>query len=189
MAWKGRSDLEKLMRKANDRLRSLERVGETRSTAYKEALRQMRIAEGSADAVRPRFSVSHFGTEKEMKLALEKFMRMETSTVRGVKSADVKTAEKISKHTNTKISSSDVKKIGKVWEAIRGRSGKYNAATDLARQKIIVKHMDKPAGEISDVIHRMESDGVKIDQWEKQFDRYSKLEQPTRNTVDDTPLH
>lgn len=178
------------MRKANDRLRQLEKSGETRSTAYREALRQMRIAEGDPKAASPRFSPSHFGSEKEMKKALEKFMGSETSTVHGVKRADVKTAQKISKNTGTAVSPGDVKKISDIWQAIRKGSSRYEAATDKARQKIIVKHKDKNPDDVASVLDRLQRDNVSIDQWEKQFDRYSKLEEANPTPpVDNEPLY
>ena len=188
MAWKGRSDLEKLMRKANDRLRMLEKAGETRSTAYLEALRQMRIAEDDPTAARPRFSVSHFGTEKEMKQALDKFMDMGTSTVRGVRRQDVSTAAVIEKHTGEKIQPKEVKKIGDIWQAVRGKSSKYDAAFDQTRQKIIVKHRDKSPDTLKAVMEHMRQDKIPLDQWEASFDKYSKLEAAAEKPVDDLPL-
>lgn len=177
MAWKGRSDLDKLMRKANDRLRSLEKAGETRSTAYREALRLMKLAENDPGAERPRFSVKHFGTEKEMRTAMSKFMDMGTSTLGGLKKADISTAAKISSHTGLNIKPGDVKKIGNVWEAIRKNSSRYEAATDKARQYMIVKHRDRSPADMASILERLQRDGVSIDQWEKQFDRYSFLEE------------
>ena len=190
MAWKGRSDLDKLMRKANDRLRALEKADETRSTAYREALRQMRIAEDDPNAPRPRFSVSHFGTEKEMRRALEKFMNMSTSTITGVKRQDVQTAEKISKHTGADVKASDVRKIGDIWQAVRGKSSKYDAAFDQTRQRIIAKHSNETAQTLKDIMEKMREDKIPLDQWELNFDRYSKIvKEPEASAVDDTPLH
>ena len=45
----------------------------------------------------------------------------------------------------------------------------------------------KPA---KDIMEKMREDKIPLDQWELNFDRYSKIvKEPEASAVDDTPLH
>ena len=171
MAWKGRSDLEKQMRKANDRLRTLEQAGETRSAAYREALRQMRLAEGDPNAARPRFSPERFGGDvTAMKKALKQFEKSATSTKRGIQAAAKKTQRTYESRHGVKLTSEQAKKVGEIWQAISKGRGKYRAAEDTARQDIIIKHLDEDPDDIARIFDMMEEEEIPMDEWEEFFD-------------------
>lgn len=171
MSWKGRSDLEKQMRRANDRLRALERSGETRSAAYQEALRQARLATGKANLDKPRFSVKDFGGDAaKMKKAMKTFAKSKTSTTRGIRAAVRKTINTIEQRHDTKLTKADAENIGKIWEAIRKGGGKYNASQDTTRQNIIVKHKDESPDVVADIFARIQEEEIPMDEWEEFFD-------------------
>lgn len=198
MAWKGRTDLEKEMRKANDRLRRLEASGNTGSQAYKEALRQMRLASGDPNQRVPRFRRSDYSTEADLRKAMKQFMGSKTSTVAGINKQWQKTAKTISERHEGVAPSSDVAKaIGNVWEGIRQGTFKYNQGTDTAIQETITEQIAKgrdPDG-IAEVINELMKDKIPLDEWEKKFDVYwdeliepPEPEEEEPETFTDVPL-
>lgn len=193
MAWKGRSDLEKEMRKANDRLRALEAHGYTEVPAYREALRLTRIASGDPNARIPRFRRSDYkGNEKELRRALKKFNApvieigpdgkkkgYTTSTVSGVKKmiqkqikAYQQTADSREGTSGTKITEDEAKKIGNIWEGIRKSAPKYDASRDTEIQYLIEKGLqnDRDQHQLTSLLEHLRESNIPSDDWEKAFD-------------------
>lgn len=171
-AWKGRSDLEKEMRKANDRLRALEAHGETSVPAYKEAIRLMRNATGDPNERVPRFRRSDYKSEAELRKAIKKFTGAKTSTVRGVNTMVRKQQQAYSRSAGRPITRSEAKAIGNIWEGIRKSSAKYDSAKDTETQRLIERGLERGMDEdgIADILEDIRADGTPIDEWEEVFD-------------------
>ena len=173
MAWQGRSDLEKQMRKANDRLRALEAHRDTSVPAYKEAMRLIRNATGNPTDRAPRFRRSDFNSEKELRKALKKFTDAKTSTVTGVNKMVKAQQAAYSKSAGRQISAAEAKAIGNIWEGIRKSHAKYEASSDEVTQKLIEKGLEKGYDEdaIIEVLNELRDESVPIDEWEDLFDQ------------------
>lgn len=173
MTWKGRSDLEKEMRKANDRIRALEAHRDTSVPAYKEAMRLIRNATGNPTDRAPRFRRSDFNSEKELRKALKKFTGAKTSTVTGVNKMVKAQQAAYTKSAGRQISAAEAKAIGNIWEGIRKSHAKYEASTDETSQKLIEKGLEKGYDEdaIIEVLNELRDEGVPIDEWEDLFDQ------------------
>ena len=195
-AWKGRSDLEKEMRKANDRLRALEAHGETAVPAYKEAIRLMRNATGDPNERVPRFRRSDYKSEAELRKAIKKFTGTKTSTIPGVRKMATKaqttygrsaTAFAQAKWQAAKdaglpvgpepeqitLTKSEAKTVGNIWEGIRKNNTKYDKAADLEVQKLVLKGAKSGASAdvISDIILKIRNDeNLQLNDWEEAFD-------------------
>lgn len=193
MAWTGRTDLEKEMRKANDRLRSLEAHGYTEVPAYREALRLTRIASGDPNARIPRFRRSDYiGKEKELRRALKKFNApvteigpdgkkkgYYTSTVTGVNKMIQKQMKAYQQsaalHESTEtlqITKDEAKMIGNIWQGIRKSSPKYDQSRDTEIQYLIEKGIQEGRNQdqISDLLAHLRESGIQLNDWEKAFD-------------------
>lgn len=212
MAWKGRSDLEKEMRKANDRLRSLESHGYTNVPAYKEALRQTRLASGDPSARVPRFRKSDFKNEADLRRALKKFNAptqvtgadgktkgYKTSTVKGVKemikqqtAAYQRSASGHDRTAGMTITEKEATAIGDVWEGIRKTSPKYDASRDTETQYLIERGLqdDRDQNQLVNLLEQLRSSGIPIDDWEQAFDvvwdRYDNGESMTTMLIEIT---
>lgn len=194
-AWKGRSDLEKEMRRANDRLRALEAHGETAVPAYKEALRLMRNATGDPNERVPRFRRSDYTSEAELRRALKKFSGTKTSTIPGVRKMASKTASAYSKSATAfaqakwqaekdagkpvgpepepiTVTKSEAKTVGNIWEGIRKSYSKYDQSADQEVQKLVLKGAKSgvPEDVISDMIINIRASGKQLNEWEEAFD-------------------
>lgn len=178
-----RSDLEKLMRKANDRLRALEKAGEISSPAYQSALRTMRLETGNAALERPRFTREAFRTpsgftkesQKQLTKVLKGFLGTSTSTVSGVHHMEEETRKTIEKKHGIQITKDEAKRIGRIWEAVRsGGSYRYDASADTETQRLIVKGVQSGMynDEIAGLIRDLRDSEVPLDQWESMFDQF-----------------
>lgn len=192
MAWAGRTDLEKEMRKANDRLRSLEAHKATSVPAYKEAIRLMRNATGNPTERVPRFRRADYKSDAELRKALKRFLGTKTSTISGVnkmvkkqQASYSKTATEVNRQrweaagrpgpepAPVRITREEAMNVGNVWEGIRKSSYKYNAATDRVTQELITRGVSKGVDEdaLTEMLIELRNEGTPIDEWEEVFDQ------------------
>lgn len=192
MAWAKRTDLEKEMRKANDRLRSLEAHKATSVPAYKEAVRLMRNATGDPTERVPRFRRSDYKSDAELRKALKRFLGTKTSTISGVnkmvkkqQASYSKTATEVNRQRweaagrpgpepgPVHITREEAMNIGNAWEGIRKSSYKYNAATDRVTQELITRGISKGVDDdaLTEMLIELRNEGTPIDEWEEVFDQ------------------
>lgn len=171
MAWEGRTDLQKMMRLANDRIRALEKQGLTSTPAYQEAVRTVRTLTGDASVTTPRFTSKGI-SEKKLTKEINKFLNLKTSTKRGVQSQVKKTIKTIEQRTGKKLTKADAGTIGNIWQGIRKSHGRYNAAVDQTAQEIILKGVEQGIDQdaVADFVVDMLNNDIPLDQWETMFD-------------------